>query len=111
MDAHVHTERVPPPSGEASVVLDIGGDRGALVIGTDESLAGREIEVRRPHLPWDGTHTAVRERTVRSASQFAGVFGSLPAGDYEVRLKGVDRGAVVRATVTEGEVTQMAWPA
>src|ERR1019366_1284754 len=110
MDPHA-TESVPAPSGEASVVLDIGGNRGALGIPTGGSLVGLEIEVRRPHLPWDGTHTAVRRRDVRPAAQFAGVFGSLPAGDYEARLKGIDRGPVVSAVVNGGEVTQMVWPA
>ncbi len=109
MDPHTPEPR-PGPSGEATVVLDIGGDRGALVITTGESLVGLEIEVHQRHLPWDGTHTAVRRREVRPATQFAGVFGSLPAGEYEARLKGIDRGPVVGAVVVGGKVTQVAWP-
>jgi hypothetical protein len=92
------------------VVLDIGGDRGALVVYAPESLDGLEIEIRHPDNPWDGTHTAVRQRDLPGGTCFAGVFGSLPAGAYQARLRGVGEGPVVALSVTGGEVVEVMWP-
>jgi len=114
--AHTVTEELPPPSGEASVVLDIGGSHGALVVYASEDMEGGEIEIRRSGRPWDGTHTAIRRRDLRAVVAFAGVFGSLPAGRYELRTRGtgVDQRTepvAVRPTVVGGEVTELHWPA
>ena len=98
------------PSGEASVVLDIGLHAGALVLYTDVDLAGAEIEIRPGAGTWLGKHTAVRERHVGGRVLYAGVFGSLAAGPYDVRLKGGGAGSfdlaveVVAGTVTEARV-------
>ena len=70
------------------MVLDIGPHAGALVVYTDVDLAGEEIEIRPGAGTWRGTHTAVRERHVGGQVLHAGVFGSLPAGPYDLRLKG-----------------------
>lgn len=82
------TEGPLGPSGEASVVLDIGPHAGALVLYTSEGLAGAEIEIRPGDGPWLGAHTAVRERHVGGGVLYAGVFGSLIPGAYQLRLKG-----------------------
>ncbi|MGA3146531.1 MAG: phospholipase [Acidimicrobiales bacterium] len=116
MDAQTQPEGLPAPSGEGTVVLDLGGTRGALVIFTPEQLSGEEIEIRPASGPWDGTHTAVRQRDLRDAVAFAGVFGSLPAGGYQVRIKGggPDRtvsGTTLDLEVTGGQVTELHWPA
>ncbi len=108
-------EQLPPPSTEGSVLVDVGGSRGALVVYAPELFHGVELEIRGLDEAWDGTHTAVRRRELRDAVTFAGVFGSLPAGDYELRTLGADvhpgAGAVrVSVTVTGGEVTQVQWP-
>ena len=97
-------------SGEASVVLDIGPHAGALVLYTSEDLAGAEIEIRPGAGPWLGTHTAVRARHVPGRVLYAGVFGSLAPGPYDLRLKGGGPGSfeltveVVAGTVTEAAV-------
>jgi hypothetical protein len=114
---HDHgSEKLPPPSGEASVMLDVGGTNGALVMFTPAQLDGAEIEIRRTGQPWDGTHTAVRRRDLPDHTAFAGVFGTLPAGEYELRVLGSGRGpaagaATTRLVVRGGEVTQAHWPA
>ena len=98
------------PSAEASVVLDIGPHAGALVVYTDEDLAGAEIEIRPGGEAWTGTHTAVRERHAGGRVLHAGVFGSLVEGRYDLRLKGGGPGSfgltveVVAGAVTEAEV-------
>ncbi len=69
-------------------MADVGGHVGAAVVYTPEALVGRELEIRPVGRPWDGTHTAVRERHVGRSTLWAGFFGALPAGRYEVRLRG-----------------------
>lgn len=108
-------EPPPGPSGEGTVVVDIGGTRGAAIVFTPASLAGAEIEIRRAGAAWDGTHTGIRRRELRDAVAHAGVFGSLEAGPYQLRLRGVaadrpDAGLVVDLTVVGGEVRQLEWP-
>lgn len=119
---HPHAEVEPEvepelgPSGEGTVVLDIGGDRGAAIIFTPGELSGEEIEIRPVDQPWDGTHTAVRPRELPDTLAHAGVFGSLRAGAYQLRIR---RGDPVRAeseqvvdlVVVGGEVVQLEWPA
>ena len=110
---HTHDHSHPPeaphgPSGVASVVSDIGGDIGAAVVYVPETLAGLEIEIRPIGSVWDGTHTAVRERPVGSSVVYAGFFGSLPAGRYELRLKGDER-REVKLAVRGGEVAEVTW--
>ena len=103
------------PSGVATVVLDIGGTRGAVIVYTPNSLSGAEIEIRRAGGPWDGTHTAVRRRDLRRTVVYAGVFGSLEAGAYQLRLRGTgvshdQEGPLVDLTVKGSEVSELEWP-
>jgi hypothetical protein len=97
------------------VVLDIGGTRGAAIVFTPGSLAHLEIEIRPAGGRWEGTHTGIRRRDLRDTVAYAGVFGSLEAGAYELRLRGVPdggpgAGTVVGVTVTGGEIVQVEWP-
>ncbi|MBJ7596417.1 MAG: phospholipase [Candidatus Dormibacteraeota bacterium] len=71
------------PTGAGSVVANIGGDRGALVLYTPESMVGAEIEVS---LAAGGvrTHVAVRERRAGAERQFAAFYPTLVAGEYVV---------------------------
>jgi hypothetical protein len=85
----------------ASVALDIGDGRGALVIYPAERFRGSEIEID----PVDGstprTHTGVHERSTHAGSILTAIFGSLPAGDYVI----CDSGEQV--TIRDGEVTEL----
>ena len=98
------------PSGPGAVVLDIGPHAGALVVYTEADLAGAEIEIRPGGGPWRGAHTAVRARHVGGPARYAGVFGSLAPGPYDLRLRGggprsfdlsveVDAGSVAQVTL------------
>jgi hypothetical protein len=107
--AHHHdSEAALGPSAPASVMTDIGGDRGAAVLYVPEQLAGLEIEIRPVGEPWDGTHTGVRERHVGASVIWAAFFGSLAAGCYEVRVKG-DRERDLELLVEGGHVTEATW--
>ena len=65
MSAGVHHHHTLAPSGQGTVVLNIGAGIGALVIYTPGSLHGHEIEVSPVTDPAVRTHAAVRARYVR----------------------------------------------
>jgi hypothetical protein len=71
-------------AASASVALDIGNGRGALVIYPDERFRGREIEISRADGDGARVHTGVHVRGSRSGSRLTAVFGSLPAGEYVI---------------------------
>jgi hypothetical protein len=94
------------------VLLDIGGDVGALVVVAPAPLAGQEIEIRpagRPspaHLP----HSAVVGRPTGHAVRHSAVFGELTEGAYELYRR--PNGPVaLQVTITGGEVCHAQWPA
>jgi hypothetical protein len=100
----------PAPSGEGTVVLDIGGGRGAVVLLTPASLEGCEIEIRPMGDSWAGVHTSVRPRDLRDGVCFAAVFGSLPVGEYELRVRGTESAPVMSVAVTGGAIAEGRWP-
>lgn len=110
MKAHTATEAVLPPSGEGTVVLDIGGARGAAVIYVPAALHGKEIEIRAVGRPWDGAHTGIRERTLRDGACVAAVFGALDEGDYQFRIRGAEPDQVVEISVVGGGIAEARWP-
>lgn len=101
---------LPGPSGSGTVVLDIGGTVGAAVIYAPERLGGAEIEVRPRDGEWTGRHTSVRERRLQAGACWAGVFGSLPAGAYDARLRCGSGAVVHQFDVVGGQVTETTWP-
>jgi hypothetical protein len=103
MDHNHNTET----SEMGSVVLDIGGDRGAAIVRTPPSLDGLELEIRRRGTAWDGTHVAVRPRRIPDGVVYAALFPELPQGDYEVRVRGgVPDGTAATVSVQGGRVSQ-----
>jgi hypothetical protein len=97
------------PSDNASVMLDIGGNIGALIITTTESMLLAEIEVSHneadplAHRP----HVAVRERRGPDGSQYAAIYPGLPAGDYTVW--GLDGQPADTISIVGGEIAQLDW--
>lgn len=110
---HPHThEPEPAPSAAGSVVLDIGPGVGAAVVMTPEPLSGTEIEIRRAGEAWRGTHMAVRPRHGAGDTRYAAIFGSLPQGSYEFRVRGVCAPTpALTLQVEEGGVALAHWPA
>jgi hypothetical protein len=101
---HSHTL---DPSGEATVVLDIGGHIGALVLHTPRELAGREIDIFRAGEERPAMHTAVRERELPGGSVHAAVYPVVPEGDYVIPAVGALPSVPV--TIRGGEVTEITW--
>ena len=91
-----------------TVVLDIGGDVGALVVYTPPEFHGREIEISPVGQATQRVHTAVLERVVDGRSIFAAVYPNLPAGVFRLW---VDDGParVTQVEITAGQVAELDW--
>lgn len=103
------TEHVHPPSRSGSVVLDLGGDIGVLILDTPPEMNGREIEISRATEGSGArrTHSLVRERQTAAGVSHAAVYIGLPAGDYTIwREDGSPAGT---AEVRGGDVTHVRW--
>ncbi|AGL17564.1 hypothetical protein [Actinoplanes sp. N902-109] len=107
MSVGVHHHTLAP-SGQGTVVLNIGAGIGALVIHTPGGLHGHEIEVSPVEDPAARTHAAVRARYVRDGVRFSVVLDSLPAGRYVVWRDPVT--PLAEVDVAGGAVTEYSWP-
>ena len=93
-------------AASASVALDIGAGRGALVLYPSERYRGLEIEISRHDGDGRRVHTGVHERTCESGSILTAIFGSLAAAEYVVWEDATTPGPCV--TVPDGGVAQLA---
>ena len=103
-----HTHHTLAPSGQGTVVLNVGAGIGALVIHTPGSLHGHEIEVSPVGDPATRTHAAVRARYVRGGVRWSVVIDSLPAGRYVVWRDPVT--PLDEIDVRGGAVAEFTWP-
>ncbi len=127
-----------PFAGQGPVLLDIGGDVGAIVLRLPASMHGAEIEILsvegagepgHPHTdPHDHQedehpdddrshahdggphhrHVAVVERPTAAGPQFIAVFPDVHEGSYLLREH--DGSVSLRLEVTGGTVTEADWP-
>jgi len=100
---HVHHEAGAPPAG-GPVVVDIGGDVGALVVATGAAWLGRELHVRREGEERT-THTGVWDRGDAAAPEVVAVFPHLVEGRYE--LLDATGAPMVVVTVEGGRVARL----
>ena len=117
-----------PYAGQGSVMLDIGGDVGALVVTMPAALEGVEVEIRPvgsgaghdhdhahahdhadDHAHGHHPHVAVVNRPVGDGHVPSLVFPELTEGHYELYEKETED---VRLTVAVvgGEVAHASWP-
>lgn len=89
------------PSGDGSVILDIGGDVGALLLRTPPTLVGQEIDLIPDDVTVPRTHSAVRERQLENRVSFAAVYPHLTSGSYTIE------GSHQRVTIVGGRVTEV----
>jgi hypothetical protein len=89
-----------------TVVLDIGGNFGALVLYTPPEFHGREIEISPVGEETQRVHTAVLERIVGGRRLFAAVFPKLPAGLFRLWIDD-ERARVKHALISAGKVTEL----
>jgi hypothetical protein len=88
------------------LVLDIGGDVGALVLYADEECLGREIDLTpagtaRSH----HTHTMIRRRRAPDRELVVGVYAELTAGSYTAW--GLDGEPIADVTIRGGQVSEL----
>jgi hypothetical protein len=115
-----------PHAGQGCVLLDIGGDVGALVVTTPASMVGVEVEIAperaafghgHGHSHGHGhghghehlDHVAVVRRPVQGGEVPSLVFGALTAGRYALAEKGTSQ-VRLEVEVRGGEVTSVEWP-
>ena len=101
-------------AGQGAVLLDIGGDVGALVVAMPPETVGQEVEIR----PVDGSppaghhhhfpHVAVVVRPTPDGPLPSLVYPDVRAGDYELVVIG-DESARRPVRVEGGTVTTTAW--
>jgi hypothetical protein len=92
-----------------ALMLDIGGDVGALVLHAPAELVDQEVEVSLIDQAGIRTHTVVHQMRLADGEVFAGVMPSLQAGVYTVW--GLDDQPVGEVRITGGSVTEFTWPA
>lgn len=104
------TESAAGPSGPGTVVLELGAGIGALILYTPAELDGAEIEISRDDEPHaHRTHSQVRQRQMPTATTYAAVYPSLPAGSYTIWRD--EQHAAASVTITGGQATSCHWPA
>ena len=108
---HEHPHEDNSHAGQGMVVLDIGGDVGALVVTMPEAMLGEEIEVvtGREEPGHHRPHVAVVPRPGPGGTVPSLVFGELVEGSYALVPKGTDD-VRLRVQVSGGEVTTATWP-
>jgi hypothetical protein len=79
---HDHSTDVRPEH----VMLDLGPGVGALVLHTDASMHGHEIEISPAGSDDERAHKQVHERPADGRPLYAAVFESLPEGQYTLWL-------------------------
>ncbi len=95
--------RSGPPD---SLVLDIGGDIGALILYADDDLVGTEIDLTRVgEEHHHGTHTAIRRRRADSRDIVCGVYPALREGTYTVW--GIDQAPIATVIIEGGRVAEL----
>jgi hypothetical protein len=94
-------------SGPGSVILELGGGVGALILEAPPGLHGHEIEIS-PAAGGPRTHSLVRERRTVTTTVYAAVYPALAEGDYVVW----DEGGIPagRVSIRGGQATRFRWP-
>jgi hypothetical protein len=95
-----------PLDGPAeALVLDIGGDIGALILYAAEACLGQEIDLTPAGAPrTHHLHTMIRRRRAVNRDVIAGVYPEVLAGDYA--LWGLDGDSLGVVTITGGQVAE-----
>jgi hypothetical protein len=101
----MHDSTHHEPAVTDNLLLDIGGDIGALVIHTDPGRDQAEIEISPADDGADAdtrTHNVARARQTPAGVRYAAVFPALAAGRYTVWADATTPAGVV--TITGGTI-------
>ena len=105
-EPHAHEKYSDRPHPEF-VVLEIGGDVGALIVYTDPELHGCEIEISRSGEDGARTHKDVLERSEGGRPAFTAVFDQIPEGSYTLWVDDEARARDVQ--IVGGRVGELDW--
>jgi hypothetical protein len=89
------------------VVLDIGGEVGALIVHADADLHGTEVEISAEGRDEERAHKDVLERSIDGRSAYTAVFYELAEGTYTLWSGGEARTRDVR--ITGASVAEVDW--
>jgi hypothetical protein len=101
------TEHHSHRSHPEQVVLEIGGDVGALVVYADAAVHGAEIEISPAGADTDRSHKEVLHRPVAGRPTYAAVFDRIPGGSYTLWMH--DAAVARDVTVAGGRITELDW--
>jgi hypothetical protein len=101
------TEQHSQRSHPEQVVLEIGGEIGALVVYTDAGLHGAEIEISPTGDDDHRAHKDVLNRPVNGRATYAAVFDGLGDGSYTLWIRDVS--VATDVSITGGCITELDW--
>lgn len=104
--AHAHEDYSARAHPE-HVVLDIGGDIGALIVHTDACMHGVEVEISATGHDARRSHKDVLERRINGEPAYTAVFDNLPEGTYTLWVDGRARAREV--TVAGAAIAELHW--
>jgi len=89
------------------VVLDIGGELGALIVHTDAAMLGTEIEISRTGEDERRSHKDVLQREINGRPAYTAVFDKVSAGSYTLWVNDEPRARDV--AVSGGAIAELDW--
>jgi hypothetical protein len=89
------------------VVLDIGGEIGALIVHTHARMEGVEIEISAAGHDHERSHKDVLEREINGRPAYTAVFDKLAQGRYTLWIDDIARARGV--AVPGGAVAELDW--
>jgi hypothetical protein len=110
--SHSHTHETTGENHAArrhpeQVVLDIGGDIGALILHTRAEMLGVEVEISATGQDDRRSHKDVLEREIGGRPAYTAVFDNIREGTYTLWVDDVARERDV--VVTGGAVAELDW--
>jgi hypothetical protein len=106
-DDHTHGEAAPPTVPSRAVVINVHEHAGALVLASNESRSGVEVEIHPVSQPDARTHVWVLPREGRDGVVYAAIFPSLECGDYAIL--NVDGSIDDVVSIPPNQVTHANW--
>ena len=89
------------------VILDIGGNLGALIIHTDAGMVGVEVEISATGRDDERSPKDVLEREIQGRPAYTAVFDKVPAGSYTLWVNDIAREHDV--VVSAAAVAELHW--
>ena len=102
-----HVEAMPPTVPSRAVVINVGEHTGALVLASNATRSGLEVEIHPVARPDARRHVWVLPREGRDGVVYAAVFPSLESGDYAI--VDVDGSIAEVVAVPANQVTHATW--